>query len=285
MTENNSPQIPRKIWFLWLQGYDDMPEVVRKSYDSWRKYNGSWEIIFLDTHNFDRFVDLGKVLENRGSEIPRVTMSELIRINLMAQHGGVWVDATCFCCKPLDDWLLDHLQTGFFAFDRPGTDRMLSSWFLASEPGSYIAQTYARAATAFWETHKDLVFVSKRRLWHRLINRSGLYSRLKADPPRWFSSPFTRWLKVYPYYWFHYTFEKVYREDATFREHWDRTPKISADSPHRLWNQGLATPISAEVKKEVDQRSDPLYKLTWKVNDDMFSPGSGLEYLLYHSGH
>ncbi len=76
MTENNSPQIPRKIWFLWLQGYDDMPEVVRKSYDSWRKYNGSWEIIFLDTHNFDRFVDLGKVLENRGAEIPRGTMSE-----------------------------------------------------------------------------------------------------------------------------------------------------------------------------------------------------------------
>lgn len=38
--------IPKKIWFLWYQGLSEAPLVVKKCYESWKKYNPDWEVIF-----------------------------------------------------------------------------------------------------------------------------------------------------------------------------------------------------------------------------------------------
>ena len=53
--------------------------------------------------------------------------------------GGVWVDASVVPVKPLSQWLGDALtEAGFFAFERPGPDRPISSWFLAATPRNLI---------------------------------------------------------------------------------------------------------------------------------------------------
>lgn len=262
-----------------------MPEVVQRCYESWQKHNAAWEIIFLDANNLQDYIDIADILENRKSEIPRVSVSELVRINLMKKHGGVWVDATCFCLKPLEDWLYEHLVSGFFAFNRPGMDRMLSSWFLAALPNNKLASTYADTANSFWNKHKRLNFVSDKKNIHKLIRRSGLYRRvLRKNPPLWFNFFFQKVLGIYPYYWFHYTFEKLYRTDKEVQKIWDDTPKISADIPHLLWNHGLDKPIVETIKERIPKEDAPLYKLTWKVNAAMFEQGKTLHYLLYKSG-
>ena len=150
------PLFTKKIWFLWLQGYEDMPELVRRCYESWHKYNPGWEIIFLDRDNVDDYVNVSPIFEDRSARIYRVSQSEIIRINLLHQYGGVWVDATCFCCQPLDDWIGDYLDSGFFAFHRPGVDRMLSSWFLAAKKGNDLIRIYCEEVNAFWPSNKKI---------------------------------------------------------------------------------------------------------------------------------
>ena len=81
---------------------------------------------------------------DRSAGLPGRLQADLARLDLLARHGGVWADATCFCVRPLDDWLLPCLPSGFFAFDRPGPDRLLSTWFLAAQPGNaLVSGTFA----------------------------------------------------------------------------------------------------------------------------------------------
>jgi hypothetical protein len=40
--------------------------------------------------------------------------SDIIRLHLLAQHGGVWADATVLCLQPLDHWLYDMLAPARF---------------------------------------------------------------------------------------------------------------------------------------------------------------------------
>lgn len=259
--------LPKKIWFLWLQGLDNAPIEVKKCYESWVNNNPGWEITLLDENNMGQYMPHTKALYTKQA------LSDVLRINLLGKHGGVWVDATCFCVKPLDEWLPGYMGTGFFAFERPAPDRMLSSWFLASHKYNYITTTYQNKVNAFWAENTGIELIEDTR-WNFIYKQL-----LKLNPQIWFSSLFTKVLRVHPYFWFHYTFAYIYLRDANFRELWDTVPKFSADIPHRLLFAGLFKPVTEELKKEIDQKISPVYKLTWKYKAAEYQPETVMYYL------
>jgi mannosyltransferase OCH1-like enzyme len=203
----------KTIWFLWLQGLDSAPSIVKKCYESWVKYNPGWNVAFLDESNIADYTLL------KPMPVTRQALSDIIRINLLAKHGGVWVDATCFCTTPLDNWLDKYMAQGFFAFEKPGDDRMLSSWFIASSENNYITLTYKNAVNAYWEKNPRIASfeTSKWLFLFRNLQQRGTQV--------WFSTVVTKILKVYPYFWFHYLFENIYLKDKVVREMWHLTLK------------------------------------------------------------
>lgn len=260
--------IPKTIWFLWLQGLDQAPVVVQKCYESWLKHNPDWNIVLLNEDTIQEYIPLNP------RQITHQALSDILRINLLAKYGGIWIDATCFCVKPLDEWIYNYLNSGFFVFERPAPDRMISSWFIASSATNHITQTYKAAVNEYWETNPDLRFFEDSE-WSALMKKTeGL------DTKMWFDIFVTRVLKVYPYFWFHYLFEKIYLQDETVRKIWDSTPKISADLPHRVLFSGLVNPLSEDIKEEIDNRKFPIYKLSWKFDPAEYKEGTILYYLL-----
>src|SRR3954453_20542988 len=127
--------LPRVVWTLWLQGWETAPPLVQACLRSWQRRNPTWTVRTLTRDNISQYLDLLSTYPDVNlDQIPAAALSDMIRIALLSQHGGVWADSTVFCVMPLDRWIDDYSRTGFFAFARPGPDRMLSSWFLASEP-------------------------------------------------------------------------------------------------------------------------------------------------------
>jgi len=260
--------LPKTIWFLWLQGINNMPLVVSKCYESWQRHHIGWEVIFLDETNIRDYVDLST------TGLTNQAISDILRINILAKHGGVWVDATCFCTKCLDEWLPDYMAAGFFTFNRPGPDRMISSWFMASDPNNYITTAYQQAVNNYWTSNPGLTFFETSK-WY------SFKRRLKWMKPRhWFGFFATKILKVYPYFWFHYLFETIYLSDKKVWEIWESTPKTNADIPHKLQFAGLFNPLNDEIKSEIDHKSSPLYKLTWKFEEQDLKAGTIMDYLL-----
>jgi hypothetical protein len=71
-----------------------------------------------------------------------------------------------------------------------------------------------------------------------------------------------------------------YSSDENFKNQWDQVKKISADIPHRLQFEGLTSPLSLSIKKEIDECNAPVYKLIWKTEISDGSNETILDYLL-----
>lgn len=158
--------VPRIIWVNWFQGWVDAPELVKACRRSWEGLNPGWEIRPLSNKVIGTWVDLESHFEfTRNSwHSPRV-ISNLLRMALLSEHGGVWADATLLATRPLDDWLNEATVSGFFAFQRTDPGRMLANWFLASTPGHPVIKEWSRRTTNYWRERdcEDRLF------WHHKV--------------------------------------------------------------------------------------------------------------------
>jgi hypothetical protein len=267
--------MPKTIWFLWFQGLDSAPYVVRKCLESWTDRNPGWRVISLDETTLPSVASVDYSAGNIG-KLPPQAKSDLVRLDLLTHHGGAWVDATCFCVQPVDDWLPPNLGSGFFAFYRPRPSRIISSWFLASEPRNILVSRMFEHLLAYWGD--SAIRNDQRRLLVKALNR------LLRGSPRtrgwWFSPVIRDRLGVSPYYAIMYMFEKLVNEDPECARIWADTPKISAGPPHRLYRAGLLSPASAELRAEIDRREVPVYKTAWNLGGQDIRGDSVLGYLL-----
>lgn len=86
------------VWVYWAQGWASAPSVVRLCMDSMKLHAGPGPVVALDATNVRHMVDLPEWTYekyNRGY-IGEAHYSDLLRINLLKQFGGLWMDATLF---------------------------------------------------------------------------------------------------------------------------------------------------------------------------------------------
>lgn len=229
------------IYIYWAQKFINAPNVVKKCLLSWKLKNPTWEIIELDDDNLSEYINIEEEIPDiQNKNITKTAYSDIVRIFLLAKHGGVWCDATTFCNQSLDDWLDKNVSTGFFAFDKPGPDRLISSWFLYSEENNYLIQKWKEKTILYWNDRKG---------------NSGTY------------------------FWVHYLFGDLYKSDDKFKQLWDLTPKISAVAAFFMLHQGFEKKLSDEVKNHINEIKTPLYKLTYKIKEKC-NGKSNLVYLL-----
>jgi hypothetical protein len=138
------------IWTCWFQGRQAAPELVQKCMQSWEERNPGWGFRCLDAQTIPRYVDLSQHLDLSRQSITAASLSDILRVLLLHEYGGVWVDATTFCNVPLDDWLPAAAHTGFFAFSYPGLFHPFDSWFLAAEPGNTLLAKLATRVVRYW---------------------------------------------------------------------------------------------------------------------------------------
>jgi hypothetical protein len=201
--------VRKVLWSCWLQGRERAPWLVRRCLSSWEERNPDWELRCLDRRSLPRWVDLPDLA---GKRITRASFSDIARVLLLQEYGGIWVDATVFCHRPLSDWFGAAFTHGFFAFDRPGGDRPVASWFLASEEGHYLTDAWCSATLAYWA------------------------ARDRSDD----------------YFWFHHLFGALCKSDPAFARTWDAVPRISADAPHAIQAAGLAQTDRPTIDRLVD---------------------------------
>jgi len=263
---------------MWLQGLDAAPKLVKQCVHSWQRHNPDWKINILDEQNLKEYIEVDGFVGRNRATITMQAFANIVRTNLLATFGGVWADATCFCCQPLDAWLGDYMATGFFAFEKPRPDRLLSNWFLASGKNCHLTKTFCTATNSYWMKNH---FPFQNKSWARkiikglgkILNRNARLASLWVHPLT------AKVLRIHPYFWHHYTFYRVVTTDERSGELWRQTPKISADIPLRLQRTGLLKPLSAEFKTIIDGRKYPLHKLNWRC-DAASAPGCNLDYLL-----
>lgn len=96
---NNQSDMSDCIWICWWQGLDQAPDIVKKCVDSIKVNAGSHRVIIITEDNYKDYVQFPDWLEKKKEKgiISRTHYSDLLRLELLAEHGGIWLDSTFFC--------------------------------------------------------------------------------------------------------------------------------------------------------------------------------------------
>lgn len=97
-TVKNSP-----IWVFWYQGEEHMPQIVKLCVESIKRNSCGRPVRLLDCNNMSDFVHLPDYVYEKFHKgiIKMACFSDIIRLSLLAEYGGLWLDATVFVNKPL----------------------------------------------------------------------------------------------------------------------------------------------------------------------------------------
>lgn len=92
-------QKSNKVWVCWMQGMEQAPALVQRCYHSLQENLKEKEIILLTEKNLDQFVKIPDFIMKKlhNGIITKTHFSDILRLELLIQNGGTWIDATVFC--------------------------------------------------------------------------------------------------------------------------------------------------------------------------------------------
>jgi len=134
------PPIPKIIWAYWHQS--PVPDFVAQCQANWRRFAPDHELRLLHQGNIRDWLQEGELLQ-RLDALPPYRQADWLRLQLLAQHGGLWVDASILLCQSLD-WVHQTQQAqaseyvGFYIdrFTTRPDQPIVENWFMAARPAS-----------------------------------------------------------------------------------------------------------------------------------------------------
>lgn len=194
-TPKNMKKVPGKtVWLLWMQGWNEnTPWIVQQVRKSWELLNPTWNIELVSEDNLSDYVHIPYI---NHPDIDYPAKSDIIRLKLLAEHGGVWADATLLCMIPLDRWIYDAMEpAGFWMYHGRDYGEGPASWFMVSLRQSILASKWNNAADKFW------------------------MDKVKRNPNI-----------EYHYFWMDDLFKDLCETDPLFLQEWRKVPYIWCES-------------------------------------------------------
>jgi glycosyltransferase involved in cell wall biosynthesis len=92
------------IWTCWWDGEDAMPEIVKVCYKSVCDNAGTHPVHLITKNNYHKFIDIPDYIIEKVSKgmISITHLSDILRMCLLYEHGGLWLDATVFVTSNID---------------------------------------------------------------------------------------------------------------------------------------------------------------------------------------
>lgn len=108
-TDFDQCPIVDNIFIYWKDGFENAPVIVQKCIKSIEKYHLNSNVIKISDKNYKDYTDINETIIASFEKglISVQTFSDILRFNLLKNHGGTWIDATIFFDEPYD--LLDGL--------------------------------------------------------------------------------------------------------------------------------------------------------------------------------
>lgn len=154
LAENNP--YPNTIWWLWFQGIENAPSIVKKCFNSVRRYASSmgFQVIQLNDRNLLQYVNIPDFVVDKwkSGKIGNANFSDICRVSLLAQYGGLWLDSTVMLTGEIDS---NILKLPLFFYKASFLDlsvTKISNWFMyAKSAGNAFLLSVRDSMIAYWE--------------------------------------------------------------------------------------------------------------------------------------
>jgi len=233
---NRSDGLEKNIFLLWLQGWENAKWLNRQIIESWKINNPDWKIHYIDLNNLKDYVNDIDYIYDETKNISPQAKSDIIRLSLLKNHGGIWADATLLCMQPLDHWVYEATDpVGFWMYHGNGggmsNETGPASWFIVSKKNNYMITKWKRKCDEYWNNNDS------------------------TDN----------------YFWMDGLFKDLLETDETFNEMWSKVPHLSCEldgQSHTLSRYGMENDTS-HIKR-LFLESPPYVLKFWKGWNDIF---------------
>ena len=85
-----------RIWVFWWQGKDHMPKLVKGCYTQLCAHNSN--VVLITRDNIMQYCQIPQYIYEKieNGSISFTHFSDIVRVTLLADHGGIWLDSTCW---------------------------------------------------------------------------------------------------------------------------------------------------------------------------------------------
>lgn len=128
-------RVPRTIHHIWI-GPDPVPARHRPWIESWRRHHPHWEHRLWTEDDLPADPIRPEILERLRTPVER---SDILRLEILFRHGGVYVDTDLECLRPLDDVLGEEELVAVCL--KPGR---VTNTFIAAVPGHRLLERALR---------------------------------------------------------------------------------------------------------------------------------------------
>jgi hypothetical protein len=98
------------VWVFWFQGEQQMPELIRACQRSRIRAAGTHPVVLLDKDNIKKYISFPKEVWARFEEgkLRVQHLADMIRVHLLRQYGGLWLDASIFCHRQIPEEIFSY---------------------------------------------------------------------------------------------------------------------------------------------------------------------------------
>lgn len=157
--EKTEKQDDNYIFVYWFQGEEKAPAIVKACISSIRKYCGGRNVVVLDERNYSQYATLPSSLlvKYREGGVSHAHFSDVLRFELLREHGGVWIDATCFISQPIPGYIYEHTFFSLNGVYDGGLGWKWTSWFMAAKKGDLLVENMCQFYEAYWDKYESAV--------------------------------------------------------------------------------------------------------------------------------
>ncbi|MBR3148510.1 MAG: hypothetical protein IKF41_04205 [Alphaproteobacteria bacterium] len=202
-----------KVWTLWLQGEDKAPPLVKACFRSVRRHFKQ-ELVVLDENTVFDYITLPQEIVDKykAGKIGHAHFADICRVELLYEHGGIWLDATGFVTSPLPDWIEKEDFFVFLAGQKVGSPySFMQNCFIRARKGAYLLDAWRAMILDYWmhENHNFDYFM------HQLL------------------------------------FKTLVTNDERAKKYFAKMPHVDQDPTHALWWAYGAKPFDKKIFDEV----------------------------------
>lgn len=158
-----SSSFSKKVWFCWFQGINEAHKLVKCCFNRIKEVFKDYEVILITKDNYNEYINVPDYIISKWQNgiISNTHFSDIIRIELLAKHGGIWIDSTVYCtCDTVPSYIE---KNPMFLFKEINLNRLdeniivASSWFIKSNKNNNIILLTRDLLHEYWKNADRLI--------------------------------------------------------------------------------------------------------------------------------
>ena len=185
-------ETPETIWQFWDNPTGKTtPEIVKACLESAKKFTGNFDHKILNNSTIGNYSDLpGYVFDRlKSGQMGYAHFADLLRLNLLKNHGGIWMDATLYITDFVPKYIVDE---DFFVFliakqarySYSHSSTFMANCFIRAKKGSFLCEAWYEMCVEYWKNEaKALDYYQHQLMFKALAERNLTAKQLFENMP------------------------------------------------------------------------------------------------------